>query len=56
MHWQSMDWDQVSSKSTLIDELQRGVKKMRKSIILESVDDFTKRLYRLLKIDGTILQ
>ena len=30
---QSMDWDQVSSKLTLVDELQRGVKKMRKNVI-----------------------
>ena len=45
-----MDWDQVSSKLTLVDELQRGVKKMRKS-----VDDFTKRLFRLLELNGAIL-
>ena len=39
---QSMDSDQVSSKSTLINELQRGVKKMRKDVILKRIDDFTK--------------
>ena len=50
-----MDWDQVSSKLTLVDELQRGVKKMRKNVILKSVDDFTKRLFRLLELNGAIL-
>ena len=52
---QSMDWDQVSSKLTLVDELQRGVKKMRKNVILKSVDDFAKRLFRLLEFNGAIL-
>ena len=45
-----MDWDQVPSKSTLANELQRSIRKMRKNVVLESVDAFTKRLFRLLEL------
>ncbi len=41
---EAMNWDHVTTKSTLIDEIKRSVKKHEKEKILHSVLDFTVRL------------
>jgi len=53
---QAMDWDRVKTKQTLIEELKRSVKKIKQEIVLESYNDFSKRLYRLLRNDGKYLR
>jgi hypothetical protein len=53
---QAMDWDRVKTKQTLIEELKRSVKKIKQKIVLESCNDFSKRLYRLLRNDGKYLR
>ena len=42
-----MDQDKFKSEQTWMDELKRAVKKMRATIICESCDSCTNRLYRL---------
>ena len=44
-----INWDKVQSKKTLIDELKRGVKKIRSEVVLESCANWTNRLYCLSK-------
>ena len=45
------DWNQITTKTTLIDEIKRSVKRIEKEKILNSVSDFTVRL-RMLKNNG----
>ena len=44
-----MNLDRVQSKKTLIEELKRAVKKIRETVVFESCNSFTNRLYRLKK-------
>ncbi|CAF1508948.1 unnamed protein product [Adineta ricciae] len=44
---QQMNWDNVQSKKTLINELKRAVKRIRETVIFESCKSWTNRLYRL---------
>jgi hypothetical protein len=44
---EQMNWDKVQSKTTLIDELKRAVKKIRSEVVVESWQSWTNRLYRL---------
>ena len=46
-----MDWNRITTKATLRDEIKRSVKKIEKQKIVNSVSDFTLRL-RLLKKNG----
>ena len=44
---QAINWDKVTSKSSLIAELKRGVKKIRLDVVRESCSVWTNRLYRM---------
>ena len=46
---QQMNWNNVKSKQTLIEELKRAVKKIREIVVFESCNSWTNRLYRLSK-------
>lgn len=48
---QTMNWDGITTKSSLIDEIKQTVKKVKTENILHSVLDFTKRL-RLIQKNG----
>lgn len=50
-----MNWDQISTKSDLIDELKRATKKVRPNVVFESCDSWTSRLSRISQIDGNHL-
>lgn len=50
-----MNWNKVRSKKTLINELKRAVKKIRETVIFESCNSWTNRLYRLSKNDYNYL-
>ena len=51
-----MDWSRIKTKLTLIEELKRFIKKVKPEIVLESCNDFSKRLYRLLQNDERYLR
>jgi hypothetical protein len=51
-----MNWNRVHNKLTLIEEIKRAVKKVKFKVVLESYNDFSKRLYRLLQNDGNYLR
>ena len=53
---QSINWNKVSSKSSLISELKRGVKKIRLAVVRESCSVWTNRLYRMTQDDGNHLR
>ena len=53
---EAMDWSQIKTKLTLIEELKRSIKKVKPEIVLESCNDFSKRLHRLLQNDGRYLR
>ena len=46
-----MNWSQIITKATIIDEIERSVKRIEKEKILNSVSDFIVRL-RMLKNNG----
>jgi hypothetical protein len=46
-----MDWDNITTKAALIDEIKGSVKKIKKEKKLHSVLDFTVRL-RLIQKNG----
>jgi hypothetical protein len=50
-----MNWNNVRSKQTLIKELKRAVKIIRKTVVFESCNSFSNRLYRLSKNDFNYL-
>lgn len=50
-----MNWDKVQSKQTLIEQLKRAVKRIRKEVVLESCESWTNRLYRLSNDKGNYL-
>ncbi|CAF1367538.1 unnamed protein product [Rotaria magnacalcarata] len=49
---QCVDWKEVTSKATLIDELKCAVKKIRQDVVLQSCSSWTARLNRVLKNGG----
>ena len=53
---EAMNWERVTTKATLIDEIKRGIKKVDKEKILRSCDDFPKRLHRFLKNQGSYVR
>ena len=53
---QTINWDKVTSKSSLIAELKRGVKKIRLDVVRESYFVWTNRLYRMTQNDGNYLR
>ena len=52
---QQINWPKVQSKKTLIDELKRAVKRIRPTVVLESCESWTNRLYRLSNNNGDYL-
>jgi hypothetical protein len=46
----------VTSKETLIQELKRAVKKIRKNVVFESCNAWTNRLYRMSQNNGDYLK
>ena len=52
---QAINWDQVTSKSSLIAELKRGVKKIRLYVVRESCSVWMNHLYRMTHNDGSYL-
>ena len=53
---QVIDWNRVTSKATLIQELKCAVKKIRKNVVFESCASWTNRLYRMSQNDGNYLR
>ena len=53
---QAINWDKVTSKSSLIAELKRDVKKIRLDVIRENCSVWTNRLYRMAQNDGNYLR
>ncbi len=51
-----IDWNKVTSKPTLIQELKRAVKKIRQNIVFESCASWTNRLYRMSQNGGNYLR
>ena len=51
---QLIEWDKVTSKTTLISALKRAVHKISKDVVFESCSSWTNRLYRLSQDKGTI--
>jgi len=51
-----VNWERVTSKPTLIDELKRAVKKIRQDVVLQSCSSWTVRLQRVLKNNGCYLK
>ncbi|CAF4052985.1 unnamed protein product [Rotaria magnacalcarata] len=49
------NWNLVTSKTTLINELKRSVKKIRPEVVFESCASWTNRLYRLKQANGNCL-
>jgi hypothetical protein len=52
----AIKWEKVTSKTTLIGELKRAVKKIRIDVVRESCVTWTNRLYRLVQNDGNYLR
>ena len=52
---QQINWAKIKSKKTLIDGLKRSVKRIRDSVVLESCESWTDRLYRLSENKGNYL-
>ncbi len=51
-----IDWNKVTFKSTMIQELKRAVKKIRKNVVFESCASWTDRLYRMSQNNGDYLR
>lgn len=52
----TIDWNKVKSKTTLIQQLKSSVKKIRQSVVFESCTNWTNRLYRMSQNDGNYLR
>ena len=52
----SMNWNRVTSKQTLIKELKTSIKKFRQSVVFESCSSWTNRLYRMYQGNGEFLR
>ena len=48
----AINWDLVTSKTALINELKRVVKKIHPEVVFESCASWTNRLYRLKQANG----
>ena len=46
---EAVDWSRIKTKLILIKELKSSIKKVKLEIVLESCNNFSKRLYRLLE-------
>jgi hypothetical protein len=53
---QCVNWEKVTSKPTLIDELKRAVKQIRQDVVLQSCSSWTVRLQCVLENDGCYLK
>ena len=51
----TIKWDKVASKKTLVYELKRVAKEIRPDVIFESCDSWTTRLNRVSQNDGDYL-
>ncbi|CAF4337226.1 unnamed protein product [Rotaria magnacalcarata] len=51
----SINWNKVQSKTTLIQQINSSFKNIRESVVFESCASFTNRLYRLCQNDGNYL-
>ena len=52
----TIDWNKVKSKTTLIQQLKSSVKKIRQSVVFKSCTNWTNRLYRMSQNDGNYLR
>jgi len=52
----AMNWDKVTSKKTLIEELKRAIKKIRHEVAFESCNSWTVRLLNVSKNAGNYLR
>ena len=50
-----MDWTQISTKQDLIDELHRAIKKVSPTVIFESWNSWTRRLWPISQNGGNYL-
>ncbi|CAM4811068.1 unnamed protein product [Rotaria magnacalcarata] len=53
---QLIEWDAVTSKTTLITALKRAVRKISQDVVFESCSSWTNRLYRLSQDKGNYLR
>ena len=53
---QLIEWDAVTSKTTLISALKRTVRKISQVVVFESCSSWTNRLYRLVQDKGNYLR
>ena len=53
---QAINWDNVTSKSSLIAEFKRDVKRIRLDVVRESCSVWTNRLYHIAQNDGNYLK
>ena len=53
---QAINWDKVTSKSALIAELKRCVKRIRLYVVRESCSVWTNRSYPMTQNDGNYLR
>ncbi len=53
---QVINWDRVTSKTTLIEQLKRAVKKIRQEVVFESCSSCTNTFYRVSENDGGYLR
>ena len=53
---QMINWERVTSKTSLIEQLKQGVKKIRPEVIFESCSSWTNRLYRMSENNGDYLR
>ncbi|CAF3484375.1 unnamed protein product [Rotaria sp. Silwood2] len=51
-----INWNRVTSKETLVQDLKLGVKKLRQEVIFESCACWTNRLYRMSQNDRSYLR
>ncbi|CAF1260300.1 unnamed protein product [Rotaria magnacalcarata] len=51
-----VNWDAVTSKTTLINEVKRAVRKVSLDVVFESCSSWTNRLYRLPQFKGNYLR
>ena len=52
----AIDWTNVKSKTTLVQQLESSVKKIRQSVVFESCASWTNRLYRVSQDYGNYLR
>ena len=53
---QAINWDKMTSKSSLLAELKHGVKKIHLDVVRESCSVWTNCLYRMTQNDGNYLR